>query len=70
MGVIPVLLKQGAPMDNGLFRGLPVLLLDRWEDLTRDLLLETLRTFRKRAFDLTERLTVEGLWERIVNDRP
>ena len=70
MGVIPVLLKQGAPMDNGLFRGLPVLLLDRWEDLTRDLLLETLRTFGKRAFDLTERLTVEGLWERIVNDRP
>ncbi len=50
LGVVPVVKKSG-PFDS-VYQGLPVLLVDRWSDVTFDLLRTTAEDWRERPFDL------------------
>ena len=50
LGVVPVVKKSG-PFDS-VYQGLPVLLVDRWSDVTFDLLRTTVEDWRERPFDL------------------
>ena len=58
LGVIPII-KRNGPFDR-LYEGMPVLLVDRWEDVSLDLLLRTLKEWRHRRFGGLVRLRVES----------
>ena len=56
----------GAPMIEELYTGLPVVVVDRWSDLSRDLLEQILSEYSLRTFTY-EKLTTE-YWTRIIDD--
>jgi len=51
LGAIPII--RGRILHQ-LFAGMPVLYVDRWEDVTRTLLVETLKKFEKLTFDYSK----------------
>jgi hypothetical protein len=62
LGCIPVV--RTSPMDV-LFDGLPVLIVNKWSDLNRDLLEATIASFRNRVFDY-DRLLLRYWTERLT----
>ena len=56
----------GAPMIEELYTGLPVVVVDRWSDLSRDLLEQILSEYSLRTFTY-EKLTTE-YWIRRIDD--
>jgi hypothetical protein len=63
-GSIPVILRSYGPLDE-VYEGLPVLMLDSYEDVTEQLLKETLRSFRTTKFDL-KKLTW-SYWAQLIH---
>jgi len=54
-----LIVKRSGPFD-AIYKGLPVLLVDRWEDVTLELLENTLREWRHRLFPNLTRISAEG----------
>jgi len=61
LGVIPIV-KRNGPFDR-MYENMPVLLVNRWEDVTLDLLMCTLKEWRHRRFDGLVRLRVESYFQ-------
>ena len=58
LGTIPIVKKSG-PFD-AIYEGLPVLLVDRWEDVTLELLERILQEWRHRRFPNLKRISIAG----------
>jgi hypothetical protein len=56
LGVIPIVHRAYTPFD-AMFEDLPVLIVDRWSDITLDLLLATLDAFRHKKFEADKLLS-------------
>jgi hypothetical protein len=65
LGSIPVLKKTGGALDR-LYDGLPVLYVDGWEQVTRQLLLDTLQNFSTRTFNF-DKLTQQWWNDQIMH---
>jgi len=64
LGSIPIV---KAPNFKELFEGLPVLIVNDWGDITEDLLVNTIESFKERQFDYTK-LTL-GYWVKRINNK-
>jgi hypothetical protein len=58
LGTIPIV-KRSGPFDE-IYKGLPVLLVGRWEDVTLELLERTLQEWRHRRFPNLKRISIAG----------
>ena len=68
LGCIPIVLRMSVH-DDELFANLPVLLVDRWTDITERLLENTILGFKCRAFNY-DKLTLKYWMDRIHSKRP
>jgi hypothetical protein len=56
LGAIPIV---KAPHFSAMFSGLPVLVVNRWSDVTENLLRQTIHSFRNKPFDGYNKLNLD-----------